>query len=430
MRYIPHRMKRLLLKTVDERVLLFLLVVAYIAVRSFHFANVLDFSTDQALFSIKALEMLRTKHLTLIGPTFSINVNGRYAFTGPAIYYFQLVFLMLGNFDPVLSSYVFMLFSAVMVVPLFYGVKFLLGKNAAWFMAGVYALTPFYIDYTRFLWNPNYQFALMPLGILLTGIFAVRRKWGWFFVLSIYLGFLLQFHYQFGVILVGYFVYFFVLQKLGWRYFLLWLLGLSIGFSPIFFFELRYQFYNTQTILLFVKQIFTNTKFHRAGLDFNPHYVLSISFFAVLSVVAILRKYMTPKVVQLSFIVLGVWALAHTVPAPTHAFGMPANWNYLKEEKAYSLIRSNIAENRISNYAVASLNYDTLSPVQKYFLTRDNLDAHINNYTTSLFLYVIATPEEYRSTQAYEVTSFQPATAPQIIGDLGGGYVVYFLRRK
>ena len=183
-------MKYLLQK--KELVLLLLLIGIFIAIRSIHFTSYLNFSTDQGLFSLEALKIYNEKSLTLIGPPMSYSFQGRELFQGGIIYYGFLFFLLLGNFDPVTASYFFMLFAGVMLIPLFYGTKHLLSVHAAWVVALCYALLPIYIDYTRFLWNPNFQLVLLPVLLFFMGLFAKTEKHRYLFLVALTSGILLQ----------------------------------------------------------------------------------------------------------------------------------------------------------------------------------------------------------------------------------------------
>src|SRR6185295_5498478 len=184
-----------------EKLIIAFFILLFIVVRSVNFSYHLNFTNDQALFSTKALEILDTRNLVLIGPPISINLNGRQVFQGPATYYETLFFLILGNFDPVSSSFAFTIFCALMIIPLFYGVKFLLNKQIALIMVLTYSLLPFYVNYTRFLWNPNFQFSLLPILILLMGLYKKDPTKSKFFLISLLLGILFQYHFQFILII-------------------------------------------------------------------------------------------------------------------------------------------------------------------------------------------------------------------------------------
>ncbi len=399
-------MKKSLFHTVEFGFLLVMMVL-FIFLRSLHFAQFLNFSADQATFSLKALEIWRNKSLVLIGPTFSLNAFGRYAFQGPAIYYVQLFFLLIGNFDPVKTSFFFMLFASVMTWPLYYGVKWLSGKKVAAFIVMCYVTLPFFIDYSRFLWNPNFQFVLSPFLILAMGWCAQKMSALRFFLVAVIAGFLLQFHYQFVLVLLGLFFYYFVQKKLQWRYILLWICGVMIGFFPLILFELRHQFYNTQTIFLLVTSFFhhfdTQSKLHFA---FAPHYVLSVSFFLLVSVSTMLKKYLSSLVITTSAVILITLSLLRYFPTPTHAFGMVDDWNYSNEQKIAQVIQS---EN-ISNFNVVNLIYDTDAAVQRYLLVINNQENKLGDYQHEHFLFVVYGDDELTKTQAYEVKTFAPYT--------------------
>ena len=141
-------------------------IFLFIFIRSLNFTGHLNFSFDQAWSSTRVLEIWRNKEFTLVGPGNSIVVGGKQIIQGSINYYFLLVFLLLGKFDPVISSYLFMLFCAVMLMPLYYGVKMLYNHKAAVLTLVVYTLLPVYIDFTSFFFGPGFQFSLMPLLIL------------------------------------------------------------------------------------------------------------------------------------------------------------------------------------------------------------------------------------------------------------------------
>src|SRR5581483_9215919 len=129
--------------------------------------------------------MVRNHHPVLIGPRFTLEYNGRFMFFGPASYYFQTPFMLLGNFDPVISSFLFTLFAALMIIPLYIGVNNLAGKRTAELMIIIFSLLPFFINYSNFLWNPNFQFVLLPILVWLMGRLrqnSTRLNFFWLFL--------------------------------------------------------------------------------------------------------------------------------------------------------------------------------------------------------------------------------------------------------
>jgi hypothetical protein len=173
-----------------------------------------------------------------------------------------------------------------------------------------------------------------------------------------------------------------------------------LGFSPILLFELRHNFYNLQTLLLFLT--------HRSQVGNNPfvvpsdYYFLSLSFFSLLAICPWLKKIKLPLVPI--FIVLIVTDLYLYLPSPPHGFRMSAGWNYPGEFKVHSLI---MAEN-LSHYNVANLIYDPQAAVQKYLLKKAGKSIDIADYTTNKYLFILSDANEYLVSQADEVASHRP----------------------
>src|SRR3989344_5057007 len=136
----------------NTKIVIFLILVN-ILIRSVNYSEHLNFSFDQAWTSTRALEIWRNKEMTLVGPGSSIVTGGKQILQGSINYYFLLVFLLLGNFEPLISSYLFMIFTALMIIPLFYGVKLLFNQKAAILIISLYSLLPLYIDFSSFFYD-------------------------------------------------------------------------------------------------------------------------------------------------------------------------------------------------------------------------------------------------------------------------------------
>jgi len=424
-----------------EILLLLVFIAAFIFIRSIHYVEYLNFSGDQASFSIKALEIWRSKKPVLIGPPISINLHGRQIFQGPAIYYFQLLFLLLGRFNPIMSSYLFMIFCALMIVPLYFGVKYLLNKGWALIFVTIYTLLPYYINFSRFLWNPTFQFSLLPFLILFMGLFKKNKNKWIFFSLSFLLGILLQFHYQFILAIIGLFIYYLVSLKANPKYVLLFILGLCIGFSPIILFELRNHFYNTSTFVLFLKNW---SKLDKPGQGpYNAHYYLSLSFILLLVLAGLLNflsvRFMPKKswlrknenkiflaFLSLLILALSIWSLLKFSPTPRTAFWAAAeDWNYLDEVKIYK----NIKEAKVTDYNISNLVYDTKAVVPKYLLKVDRVDIDYEDYWHNKYLFVIEEKgKDYMADPAYEVKYFKPSKLLKT-WQINDRYNMYLLER-
>lgn len=396
-------MKKLLSQ---ELLTLVFVIIIFLLVRALHFAESLNFSTDQAVFSSRALDIFNNRELTLTGPGFSLEIDGRYMFQGPAIYYMQLLFLLLGSFEPIKSSYMYVYFAGLMIIPLYFGVKMLINKNAALVLVIIYALVPFYINYTRFLWNPNFQFSLLPAIFLLMGLYKKYKSRLYFFLLWLVLGFVLQFHYSFLLVIVLLFLYYLILQKINLVYVVLAILGSLIGFLPLVLFELRNNFYNLQTLILFIhnkNQIFTST-FSLGFSEANYHYFLSISFFLILFLVFYFRKALNLKAIFSLFIILLTFSVTSFINKPEEAYGMSNNWNYLKEAKVYQII----AEQNLTNFNIFNQIYDSKAHVQKYLLKKNGINIKEDDYTYNQYMYIITNRKDFMEDLAYEIREFTP----------------------
>ncbi len=111
-------------------VLFLFFIVVFILIRSVYFTEHLNFSDDQAVQATDILQDYRAHKIPLIGNRASSpSYQGHFIYQGPAYYYMYFPFLFLTNFEPISSSYLFMLFCAFMVIPLYYGMKLLIDKK-------------------------------------------------------------------------------------------------------------------------------------------------------------------------------------------------------------------------------------------------------------------------------------------------------------
>lgn len=383
------------------------LVLIAIVIRSLNYSESLNFSSDQGKFSIKALEILRggNSGFSLIGPSTSLQLDGREIFQGGVIYYFQALFLFLGNLDPIKSSFIFVLFSCFMVIPLYFGVKFLTNKNKALLVSIIFCLFPVFVNYTKFLWNPNFQFSLLPLLFLFLGLYRESKKSIWLLVAGVWFGIIFQFHYQLFVGGLALLLYLRFYLKASFLQILFFIAGSLVGFAPILIFEMRNNFYNFNTLLFYLENFkrFQGTNSASNPLA-NPHYLLSLIMIFLVIILSFPLK-ITQKIVIGIFGVLLIWDLLIFYPKPTQGFGMAANWSYPDEAKAFEIIKSQ----NLGKYNVTNLGYDTLAYVQKYLHKKDNLDTHLADYWEIYQLFVIAPKsKDISEDPAYEVRVIKP----------------------
>lgn len=413
-----------------ELLLLLIFIVLFTFLRSVYFTEHLNFSADQGEQATDVLQFYNQHKIPLIGnPINSTVYEGHYMYQGPGYYYMLFPFLFLTNFDPVSSSYLFMLFCSLMVIPLYFGMKLLINKHAALIMVIIYSFAPYYVNYTRFHWNPNYQLALLPLLILLMGLFKKYKSPKIFLLLSILLGFLFQFHYQFILIIIGIGIYYFVFKRISPKLLIHFFVGLLVGVSPLILFELRHEFYNITTLLLLITH---HDKVSTAGTITTPHYYLSLSFMMFVVLLGLFQK-LLPK--KRNFLILSVglavtlftWSAVINFQKPQTAFWSYApNWQYRDEYKIYEIIKSK----NLKEYNVANLTYyNTKASVIKYLLKRDQVDINYEDYYSNKYLFAVkASDTELYDTLSYEVAFFKPA---KLLNkwELNEHYNLYLLER-
>src|SRR5258708_5722848 len=394
-----------------ELLLLSLFIFAFVLVRSAYFTEHLNFSDDQGVQATEILQDYREHKIPLIGNRASSpSYQEHYIYQGPAYYYMFFPFLFLTNFEPINSSYLFMLFCAVMIIPLFYGMKLLIDKRAAILMVIIYTFLPYYLNYTRFHWNPNYQLSLLPLLILLMGLYKKYNAQKLFFFIAIFVGILFQFHYQFFFVTLGIIVYYFLLKKIARLFLIHFLIGFGLGFSPLILFELKHDFYHIRTLWLFIQH---RNDLNSAGSIYTPHYYLSMSFMSLVALLGIIKNKLPKGKVfimtcSVLVILLFTWSALDNFHKPQQSFWSPAPyWSYPDEYKAYQIIRSQ----KVKNYNVANLAYyNTEAFVVKYLLKRDNVSINYDDYYQNKYLFVIkkANTKIY-DTLSYVVAFFKPA---------------------
>lgn len=381
-----------------ELLLLLIIILVSIFIKSLNFESHLNFSYDQAWGSTKILEIWRNKEITLVGPGSSIIAEGKELLQGSIIYYFNMVFLLAGNFDPVKSSYAFMIFGCLMIVPLYYGVRNLIDKNTAYLISILYAFLPLYIDHTRFFFGPNFQLTLIPILIFLMGQYRKTLRPVFIFLIFTFSGILLQFHYQFAIVILGLLVYYFLQSKSKFYFLLLSILGLIVGFLPMIVFEIKNQFYNLRILALYVNSP------KGENFQLTPHRILSISLLAFILLGAFIRKRWNMSLNFFILILLIIIDIKIYMPHPSHAYGMSPNWNFPLERKVYEIVqKQNLKDFNIVNHI-----YDNLSVVTKYQMRRDNYTINFDDYYHNNYLYVVSSTADIFSDPAYEINTFIP----------------------
>lgn len=406
-----------------DTIIILSFISLFILTRSVYYSSLFRFIYDQIASSTVVYDLWQNKEISLLGPPMSLMIENRQIFFGGISYYIQMIFLLIGRWDPFWSTYAFMLFSSLMVAPLYFGVKKLINKNAAIFMLTVYSLLPFYIEGTTHLWNPYFQLSLMPIFIYLIALFQEKKSYILFLIVSTYAGILFQLHYQFLIVLIGLFIYYFVIQKLNRWYILMGVIGLSVGVGNLIFFELRNNFYLFQTIILFLQN-------HQkiVSQPMSDYYYMSILFLSSIPILWYAKKFITFRINVIAFIILFGFAY-HFVVVTASDRNYPKGWYYNDDQKVFQIIKDNFESGEIQDFNVFEF-YSATAATQKYYLKLNNIQIDYDDYYKNKYLYVVyKKDEDFTTDPAYEINSFRPHAVIDT-WSINDSYTLYLLKRE
>jgi 4-amino-4-deoxy-L-arabinose transferase-like glycosyltransferase len=256
MEKIALNLKNWIRKKPREFLILFIILFTGAALRLYRIDAYMTFLGDEGRDAIIVRNLLVNFDPILIGPGTSIGSM----YLGPLYYYFMAPFLFLSNFSPI-GPAIGVAFLGVATIALVYVIsKKWFSVKAAYIAAGLYAISPTVIIFSRSSWNPN----IMPFFALLSiySIWAVwkEQKFKWLIVLGVSFAFVLQSHYL-GLLL---------LPPLGVLYLLTWrdlrgsvdmknfmrqslfgFLAFALLMSPLVIFDFRHNFLNSQAVYKF-----------------------------------------------------------------------------------------------------------------------------------------------------------------------------------
>ena len=403
-----------------EWLYIFLWILIYIAVRSIHFIDALNFSQDQAADSLRGLLLYREHAFTLIGTHTGYVYNGRLLFQGPLFIYTYLFFNILGHFDPIVSTYLFVIMGSLSVVPLYYGLKRLGNAMSALIGIAMYSLLPYFVDYSRFLWNPNFQLVSTPFLIYSFARYHTGRGYHWLVATTVLLGLLLQDHYQYILLILSFGVYLLV-QRRTVISILTLIGGIMFGFLPVLLFEVRHDFYNLRTGILFL-QHYREVFLLGNSVSVSNHFFLSPTLVLLVILVTRFHRLITPIVASGVVGILMLFALL-TFKTPDRMFNSQTRWRYADELKVYSIIQ----KYNLTHANISLLHYDNEAVVQKFFLKRDKRTI-AQDYYHNQYLFAVSETGKLNSYRAYEIRIFQPRIIVKS-WPITDRYTLYLLKR-
>lgn len=370
----------------NKRIFLLIFVsVIFLGLRLWNLEKRINFSMDQGLFSLRAYEIWKNKEITLIGPPASPTVEGRQFFQGPLIYYSIVTLGLLSNWDPIKMGYLLCGLGLFANLILWRILKNVINEEVAWLYLILITFFPLSIKYSNFIWNPNFLLVIAPL---LIG--SMLKKW--YFVTGLLLGLGGQYHYQFVLmwIVVILFVWF---KSKKIKNIILVVAGIIIGWAPLIIFDIRNNFYNLRTILLWL-QLKNSDK-----LVFQEYYLLYLVPILI-SLAAYYLSKLNNKIKVIVLIIISYWGVRSAII-------LNKKWTYsdLVETR-------NIIENQTDNkFNIVNLSDgDSRFYSLRYLLNLSNKKPEsVENYKNIDALYVLVKKEEelkIKNSNLWEIREF------------------------
>lgn len=232
-------------QTLEFWILAAILIVAAVC-RLYKIDQYMTFLGDEGRDVIVVRRLLTQGHPPLIGPGTSIGNM----YLGPLYYYLMAPALLVANFSPVGPAVQIALLGVITVWFIWFVGREWFGKTTGLIAAGLYAISPTVIIYSRSSWNPN----IMPFFALLS-IYAMWKVWKqhkfkWLLITGVAFAFVLQSHYL-GLLLIPTLFIFWFLSKVPIRYSLLTVSLFALLMSPLLFFDIRHNWINSKAIYTF-----------------------------------------------------------------------------------------------------------------------------------------------------------------------------------
>ncbi len=251
------RSKNWVIKHPKEFWILVAILVVSAFLRFYKIDQYMTFLGDEGRDVIIVRRFLTEFHPPLIGAGTSVGNM----YLGPLYYYMMAPALLLANFSPVGPAIQIAILGVITVLFVWFIGRIWFGRNAGLVAAGLYAISPTVIVFSRSSWNPN----IMPFFALLS-IWAIWKVWKehkfkWLIVLGISFAFVMQSHYLGLLIAPTLFVFWILTLNNVWkdkltkvffvRYSLIAGSVFAILMSPLLIFDIRHNWQNLSAIQTF-----------------------------------------------------------------------------------------------------------------------------------------------------------------------------------
>lgn len=328
---------------------------------------------------LRAWELWQHKTITLLGPSASPTVYDHQFFFGPITYYLLIIFGLVSNWDPFKASLLMTLAALVGMIFLYLTTKKLFNEKVARLVAILFSILPITVNYSNFLWNPNFLLVLVPIYLYCLVVALGKNTIYWYFLTGLLGGLCLQLHFQ-AILLFLFSVVWLLVKKVTYKKLLVTLFGFVVGYSPLIIFDIRNHFYNFLTILEWLR-FGGNQKF-----SWQSYYLLALWPVGLIFLSWLLARIKNRLVLGVIILGLVLWSTV-TILNSHQGFGMPKDWHYVDLVKTAKLIPVNQKKYNIVNL----LSGDTRFYSLRYLLTITAAPPlAVDHYKEAEILYVVS----------------------------------------
>ncbi len=262
-----------------------------IFLRVYHFHDWLNFEQDQSRDAVLTDNVISGKIAwPLLGPSMrkSNSTGGELFHLGPIYYYFQIISAKIFGNYPDKLAYPDLLFGILTILLLYYFFKKYFSANLSLTLIGLYTISYYAIEYSRFAWNPNSIPFFVTLFLLSLYEFLINKEktdWIWAVFLGMAIGIGIQLHIILLLLFpaTAFFVFAYLLgknRKIIGRFFLVLTIIFIFNLSQLIS-EYRNNFVNTKIFLSPSSQKMNLLEGFEKDLDYhveaNPYILSSLN---------------------------------------------------------------------------------------------------------------------------------------------------------
>lgn len=247
------------MKTIVNKILknpfVYVLLIITVASLYFRFTNLPNrviFDWDQENYTNQVVDVVKNGNFSLLGPR---TTHDRGFYLAPYFTYLILPFYVISDLHPSAMMNFLVIYNIIFIGAAVFFLSKLFDFKFSVLFLGLWAINFTMIEYDVIPWWP----VIIPLGVLTTFYLLYqiyqRKEWRWWLLLGINLGFFINMHFQFIFIIFfsGVFLLTTFIQKKDWPWknIMIGATSFAAMFTPLFIFDIRNKFLNTQLFFNF-----------------------------------------------------------------------------------------------------------------------------------------------------------------------------------